>query len=88
VSRNYVYGYWEHLANERSGVAARVLRKLPRLRVACAELHYRLLNRHRYSVREWVTEVPASAGARRFRALSRTPRLLSSLLATRARRKN
>ena len=39
VSRNYVYGYWEHLAFERSGVRARVLRSA-RLRVACAEAHY------------------------------------------------
>jgi glycosyltransferase involved in cell wall biosynthesis len=47
VSRNYVYGYWEHQAEERSGIAARVLRKMPRVRVACAKVHYWLLNRHR-----------------------------------------
>ena len=29
VSRNYVYGYWDHLAFEHSGVGARVLRSSP-----------------------------------------------------------
>ncbi len=59
VSRNYVYGYWEYRAEERSGIGARVLRKLPRLRVACAEVHYALLNRHRYSGRKRAAAVHA-----------------------------
>jgi glycosyltransferase involved in cell wall biosynthesis len=58
VSRNYVYGYWEHLAFERSGVRARVLRNT-RLRGACAEAHYLLLNRRRL--------------ARRHRSVGRSP---------------
>ena len=58
VSRNYVYGYWEHLAFERSGVKARLLRR-SRLRGACAEAHYLLLNRRRF--------------ARRHRSVDRSP---------------
>jgi glycosyltransferase involved in cell wall biosynthesis len=88
VSRNYVHGYWEHRAEERSGIAARVLRKMPRLRVACAEVHYALLNRRSVGARERLIVKPTSVSARRLRALSRTPRRLSHLVATKTRPKN
>lgn len=85
VSRNYVYGYWEHLADERSGIRARVLRSSPRLRRKCAEAHYLVLNRGRYTRREWAFRIVRVVKRRLIRQLSYTPRLLSFLVATKAR---
>ena len=85
VSRNYVYGYWEHIATERSGITARLLRSSPRLRSACAEAHYLLLNRRSYTRHEFVLDRSRAVKRRLIRLLSRTPRLLSFLVATKAR---
>ena len=51
VSRNYVTGYWAHVASEGSGVGARLLRSSRTLRRAVAEAHYLLLNRRRFARR-------------------------------------
>ncbi len=85
ISHNYVFGYWEHLANERPGLAARVIRRLPRLRAACVEVHYLLLNRDHHERRDMVVGSARAAKRSLIRLMSRTPRLLAFADNTKAR---
>lgn len=80
VSRSYVQGFWHHLAYERPRSPARLLRAFPRLWQALISVHYRWLNRHRYTRRQWLTGSARLAKRLIVRRLQRTPRLLAMLV--------
>lgn len=84
VSRTYVQGYWDYLTHE----AAAPWRAMARVgsRVALDRVHYRLLNRHLYTRRQWIG-APGRVAKRMLarRLLQHTPRLLGLLVRMRAR---
>jgi glycosyltransferase involved in cell wall biosynthesis len=84
ISTNYVQGFWHHLAFERPRNPARLLRLAPRLRRVFVYLHWRWLNRHLYSRREWLTGSLRLARRIVVRRLRRMPRVFALLLRVRA----
>jgi glycosyltransferase involved in cell wall biosynthesis len=83
VSRNYISGYWHHLAYERPGASA-ALRVVP-LRALVVELHYRLA---KLQWRRRLRELRASRFQARGRLVHRlqwSPRVFSWLLRINAR---
>lgn len=80
ISRGYVDGLWDHLVYERPRSLARVLRGFPRLRRVIVSVHWRWLNRHLYTRRQWVTGSARLAKRLIVRGLRRRPRLFAVLL--------
>jgi glycosyltransferase involved in cell wall biosynthesis len=84
VSRSYIDGLWHHLAYECPRSPARLLRAFPRLRQVLVSVHYRWLNRHRYTRRQWLTGSARVAKRLIVRRLQGTPRLLAMLVRAKA----
>jgi glycosyltransferase involved in cell wall biosynthesis len=85
ISRAYVDGFWHHLVHERRFHPARLLRGNPVARRVLVNLHWRWLNRHLYTRREWVTGTFRVARRMIVSRLKRRPRLFALLLRVRAR---
>jgi glycosyltransferase involved in cell wall biosynthesis len=80
ISRDYVDGLWSYFAYERRYSPVRLLRAAPQLRRMLVSVHYRWLNRHLYTRRQWLTGSVRAAKRLIVRRLQRTPRLFSILL--------
>jgi glycosyltransferase involved in cell wall biosynthesis len=79
VSRNYVEGFWDHVARETIG-PMHVLAKRRMLRRTLEEMHHLWLNRLAYARREALSEPRRRARRMLARRLRQSPRLFALLL--------